>query len=62
LSPEEIRAAFADIQDGMERGNREILVPGGREAPRNGLRDPRGAEPASWAPLASERSTDDNDR
>ncbi len=62
LSPEEIRAAFADIQDGMERGNREVLVPGGREAPRNGLRDPRGAGPAPWAPPASERSIGDNDR
>jgi signal transduction histidine kinase len=62
LSPEEIRAAFANIQDGMERGNREILVPGGREEPRSGPRDPRGARPAPWAPPASERSIGDNDR
>jgi hypothetical protein len=46
----------------MERGNREILVPGGREEPRNRPRDPRGAGPAPWAPPASERSIDDNDR
>jgi signal transduction histidine kinase len=62
LSAEEVRAAFADIQDGIERGNRENLVPGGREEPQNGPRGSLGAGPARWAPPASERSTGDNDR
>ncbi len=62
MSAEDVRAAFADIQDGMERGNRENLVPGGREQPRNGPRGPLGAGAAPWEPPASERSTGDNDR
>jgi signal transduction histidine kinase len=62
LPAEEIRAMLADIQDGMERGNRENLVPGGREEPGTGPRNSLGAGPMPWAPPASERSTGDNDR
>jgi anti-sigma regulatory factor (Ser/Thr protein kinase) len=62
LPTEEIRAVFADIQDGMERGNRENLVPGGRGEARNGSWEPGGARPALWAVPTSERSTGDNGR
>jgi signal transduction histidine kinase len=57
LSDEGIRAAFADIQGGMERGNREDLVSTGRDGRRHDSRDPRGASLPPW-----ERSTGDNGR
>jgi signal transduction histidine kinase len=57
LSDEEIRAAFADIQGGMERGNREDLVPAGHDERRHGPRNPRGASQPPW-----ERNTGDNGR
>jgi signal transduction histidine kinase len=62
LSAEALRAAFADLQSGMERGNREDLVASGREEYRGGLTHPRSAGPATWPTPASERSTGDNDR
>jgi hypothetical protein len=62
FSAEAIRAMFADLESGMERGNREDLVPSGRGEHRGGLTYPRGADPATWAAPASERSTGDNDR
>jgi len=58
-SEEEIRAAFADIQRGMDRGNREALVPGRREEHRDSHSDPRGAGRPPWKGPASVRSTGD---
>lgn len=59
LSAEEIRALFADIQDGMERGNREILTPAGGAESWFGPAEPRDAGSAPWAPPASEGSVGD---
>jgi signal transduction histidine kinase len=57
MSDEEIRAAFTDIQAGMERGNREGVVPAGRDERGRDSGDRRGASKPPW-----ERSTGDNGR
>ena len=57
MSDEGIRDAFADIQGGMERGNREDLAPSSHDRRRGDPRDTRGASQPPW-----ERSTGDNGR
>jgi signal transduction histidine kinase len=57
MSDEEIRAAFTDIQAGMERGNRADLVPTGRDERGHDSGDRRAAGKPPW-----ERSTGDNGR
>jgi signal transduction histidine kinase len=67
ISAEDLRTAFADIQGGMDRGNRESLAPAAFERGLNGPGSRRGADPATWPlqasdPHASERRTGENDR